>query len=365
MIAAPIPQRESIRLAALNSTGLLGTPDEYVLDRVTHIGANLFSAPICLLSLADAERQWFKSCVGLDLRETSREISFCGHVVASGEMLVVEDAWRDHRFEDNPLVLAAPNIRFYAGCPIRDPSGEILGTLCIIDFRPRAFNHTQRTLLRELAAVAELSLSARHVSVAQKSLVAGFEVARRESMVDPLLRIWNRCGLDALVEQQNAAAIASGATFSLMLMDIDYFERINDTYGNEVGDAVLKAVVHALRSTLRSGDELGRFGADEFLAILPDANADSAARLAQRLQESIGSLRVETPVKARGCTVSIGCTISIGIAERDSEPCGHADALVHRAEAELLAAKQNGILGGLPRRRAMAQLPVIQGMLEN
>lgn len=342
MIAPVVPRGETVRLAALDLTGLLGTPDEYVLDVVTGIGARLFDMPICLLSLVDAERQWFKSSVGMDLRETPRDISFCGHVVASASMMVVEDALRDPRFADNPLVRHEPRLRFYAGFPLRTPSGEVLGTLCVIDFKPRQFDPKQQALLRDLASLAELSLSSRQVSAAQRALLANLEVARRESLLDPLLRIWNRGGLDALLEAQVADSTASGIPFAALMIDIDLFKMINDNYGHAVGDSVLKAVVRALRGNLRMGDELGRYGGDEFLALLPNTTADSAAVLARRLNQFIAAIRVETPAKSRGCLVSIGCTVSIGIAEWSPARAESSEDMIARADAALLTAKRYG-----------------------
>jgi diguanylate cyclase (GGDEF)-like protein len=349
--AAPIPADDSLRIAALDLTGLLGTPDEYVLDVVTRIGATLFGTPCCLLSLVDAERQWFKSCVGLDVRQTRRDISFCGYVVAMDAMMVVEDALGDPRFADNPLVLHAPYIRFYAGFPLRAPAGEVLGTLCVIDFMPREFPPQQQTLLRDLAHLAGLSVASRQVSAAQQSLVANLAVARRESLLDPMLRIWNRGGLDALLDAQDKVSTAGGVPFAVLMIDIDLFKMINDNYGHLVGDGVLKTVVRELRSHLRSGDELGRYGGDEFVAVLPNTTADSAAVLARRLNQAVAAVRVQTTAKSRGCVVSIGCTVSIGIA--DSALCGATGArdVVARADAALLAAKRSG------RNRASAARP--------
>jgi diguanylate cyclase (GGDEF)-like protein len=276
------------------------------------------------------------------VRETPRSISFCGHVVASDTLMVVEDALCDARFADNPLVLHGPRIRFYAGSPLRTPTGEVLGTLCVIDFKPRQFGPELQALLRGLAGLAEMSLSTRQVSAAQRALLAKLEVARRESLLDLMLRIWNRGGLDALLEAQVAEATTSGVPFAVLMIDIDLFKMINDNHGHVVGDSILKAVVQALRSNLRSGDELGRYGGDEFLAILPDTSAESAAALARRLNQCIAAIRVPTSAKSRGCIVSIGCTVSIGIAEWSASRAESPHALIVRADEALLSAKRYG-----------------------
>lgn len=134
-----IPSNEHDRLETLRSLRLLDSPSEERFDRLTWMAQRLFGVPIALVSLVDENRQWFKSCLGLSARETSRDISFCGHTILGDDLLVIPDATLDERFSDNPLVFNNPHIRFYAGCPINAPNGMKLGTLCIIDDRPRNF----------------------------------------------------------------------------------------------------------------------------------------------------------------------------------------------------------------------------------
>ncbi len=173
--------------------------------------------------------------------------------------------------------------------------------------------------------------------------VSTLEAVRRESMLDPLLRIWNRAGLEALIERRNAASHAGDAPFLVLMIDIDYFKRINENYGRAVGDSVLKLVLRALRGSLRTGDEIGRYEADKFLLVLPNITVMSAERLARRLNDSVSALRVETSSKSRGCPVSIGCSVSIGIAEWSPVPPAEStQSLIGMADAGLLAAKRRG-----------------------
>lgn len=151
MIPPAKPPDERQRLDALASYGILDTPAETEFDDITAIAAHLMDVPIALISLVDADRQWFKSRVGLDVTETHRDISFCGHAVAAGELLAVEDATRDARFCDNPLVTDGPTVRFYVGAPLINPAGHVLGTLCAIDSAPRAATDEQKALLARLA----------------------------------------------------------------------------------------------------------------------------------------------------------------------------------------------------------------------
>lgn len=154
----PLPPDESTRLSTLRALSILDTPPEARFDRITRFAARLFDVPIALISLVDAERQWFKSCQGLQVSETPRSISFCGHAILGSQAMVVPDARLDERFADNPLVTGAPHIRFYAGFPVSAPNGSRLGTLCIIDYRPRQLDQEQLDTLRELATWAQHEL---------------------------------------------------------------------------------------------------------------------------------------------------------------------------------------------------------------
>ncbi|HMJ12916.1 MAG TPA: diguanylate cyclase [Polyangiaceae bacterium] len=159
-MSAPTPPRETERLAALRRYAVLDTPPERAFDRITALAARLFDVPIALVSLVDADRQWFKSCLGLDVRETSRDLAFCAHAILAEEPLVVPDATQDERFVNNALVAGPPRFRFYAGAPLRTPDGFLVGTLCVLDRRPRTLSAKELTVLVDLAAmvVDELEL---------------------------------------------------------------------------------------------------------------------------------------------------------------------------------------------------------------
>lgn len=165
-IPAPLPADEEQRVAALHALGLLDTPAEERFDRLTRVTAALFDVPIALVSLIDANRQWFKSCVGTDISESSREMSFCAHAVAEGDMLIIPDALHDDRFADNPVVSGPPYVRFYAGMPIFMSDGHCAGTLCVIDGRPRDFTDDDKARLRDLAALVQQELVASSYAMA-------------------------------------------------------------------------------------------------------------------------------------------------------------------------------------------------------
>lgn len=157
----PLPPNEAERLRALHHYRILDTLPEQVYDDLTRMAAQICDAPIALVSLIDAERQWFKSRLGIEEPETDRAISFCAHAVATGEMLMVHDALRDVRFFDNPNVLEDPHVRFYAGAPLRTEAGHALGTLCVIDRRPRELSDSQVAMLQTLSRMVMSQLDLR------------------------------------------------------------------------------------------------------------------------------------------------------------------------------------------------------------
>jgi GAF domain-containing protein len=152
------------RLQALNDYAILNTPPHPAFDSLTAAATLALDAPIGLVSLIDAERQWFKSVIGLELTETPRTLSFCEHATGGGGTLAVRDARDDPRFAGNPLVTGAPFIRAYAGAPLIDSEGFGLGALCVIDTRPRDFPARELDILSHLAEAAMIALASHRLS---------------------------------------------------------------------------------------------------------------------------------------------------------------------------------------------------------
>lgn len=178
MLPPALPKNEQQRLAKLQAYDILDTTAEESFDRVTRIISRMLDVPIALVSLVDKDRQWFKSRVGLDASETPREISFCGHAIHRDELFVVEDATKDDRFADNPLVTGPPHVRFYAGAPLRTNDGFRIGTLCAIDQTPHQLSNDQRQLMLDLACVVIDELELRLALFRSKGLVDELEEAK-------------------------------------------------------------------------------------------------------------------------------------------------------------------------------------------
>ncbi|MCC6196862.1 MAG: GAF domain-containing protein [Burkholderiales bacterium] len=158
-VNAPVPPDEESRLAALHGLGVLDTAPEERFDRLARLAAAIFEVPTAMVSLVDRDRQWFKSAIGTrGARETPREVSFCAHAVASRMTLVVPDTLYDERFADNPMVTGGPRVRFYAGEPLILPDGNCVGTVCLIDTRPREVDAPKLALLRDIGALVQREL---------------------------------------------------------------------------------------------------------------------------------------------------------------------------------------------------------------
>ena len=153
MQPAPLPVTEKERLERLRNYKVLDTPSEAAFDRITRVVAETIGVPIALVSLVDEDRQWFKAKYGLDAEETPRDVAFCAHAILDDKVFVVEDALKDQRFADNPLVTGGPSVRFYAGAPLITSDGHNIGTLCAIDHAPRQISEDHKLLLEDLATL--------------------------------------------------------------------------------------------------------------------------------------------------------------------------------------------------------------------
>ncbi len=329
-----VPLGEQARLAALQTTGLLETPAEERFDRITRLARRTFGVPIALVSLVDQSRQWFKSCQGLPVRETSREISFCGHAVAANETLVVGDTTCDARFRNNPLVASEPHIRFYAGEPIRCSEGRPLGTLCIIDRVARDFDEDDLATLQDLARMVEEQLVAYNAHSERGALLAELDDTRRRALLDDLTLIWNRRGIDSELQRELERAKREHSTLAVALLDVDFFKKVNDQHGHATGDAVLREVAQRMRGGLRPYDALGRYGGEEFLAVLPGATAKEAAAIGDRIRRRVGSRFVRFEHRELKVTVSVGVAATIAGAEAAGSLIARADAALYRSKSD-------------------------------
>lgn len=198
MIPAPAPENENQRIFTLQSFRVLDTAPETAFDEIAELAAELCETPIALVSLVDESRQWFKAKVGLEPREIARSIAFCSHAILKNDIFVVPDTLDDKRFSDNPLVIGPPNIRFYAGAPLFSDDGYGLGTLCVIDRKPRKFDRLQRKTLAVLRQQVVNLLELRRQNTSLQALneeLEAFTYSAAHDLSAPARRIVSFCAI--------------------------------------------------------------------------------------------------------------------------------------------------------------------------
>lgn len=317
MIKPDIAHDEVRRLDTLLALNILDTSPEERFDRLTRLAKRMFGVPIALVSLVDTNRQWFKSCDGLPVTETPREISFCGHAILGDDILLIADAAQDPRFHDNPLVVNDPHIRFYAGCPLRAPNGSKLGTLCLIDTEARTLDTEDLRLLRDLACMAEQELAAVHLAT-----------------LDELTLLSNRRGFLALAQHSLNLCKRMGTPASLLFLDMDRFKQINDSFGHAEGDHALRRFADMLKEVFRDSDVIGRLGGDEFVVLLTNNKPPQTSTLA------MARLRQALDVLNRDSTRGYELLFSAGVIDYDPAKHASIDALLHEADGLMYQRKR-------------------------
>lgn len=276
MLKAPKPLDELIRLETLRALNLLDSDPSERFDRVTRLAKRLFDIPVALISLVDADRQWFLSAFGLKEKETARDISFCGHAILGDEVFTIPNAALDPRFCDSPLVTGDSNVRFYAGCPIKADNGSKLGTLCLMDHTPREFNEEDKALLQDLTKMIEQELAAIQLAT-----------------MDELTSISNRRGFEVLSEHALSLCKRLDKPASLIFFDLDEFKHINDRFGHAEGDRALQVFGNLLKASFRDSDVIGRLGGDEFAILLANSSSEESLSALNRLEAAVQSFNAQ------------------------------------------------------------------------
>ena len=311
-----IPPDEDARLAELRSLNVLDTIAEERFDRLTRMARRLFGVDVALVSLVDESRQWFKSCAGMELSETPRDISFCGHTILGDGAFVIPDALQDERFCDNPMVAGPPHVRFYAGCPLRGPGGRKLGTLCIIDSKPRAFSDEDVEMLVDLALMVEREFS-----------------AIEWATVDELTGLSNRRGFMMLAQHSLQLCTRQNIPAALVFIDLDHLKQVNDQLGHAEGDWVLVTFAQHLMKAFRSSDVVARLGGDEFLVLLTNHSEAAAESAMARLQQALDATN---EAEARGYDISF----SYGLVEFDPKRHHTIGALISEGDSLMYKTKK-------------------------
>lgn len=329
---------EELRLAALASYQILDTPPETAFDEITEIAALICNAPIAVINFIDRDRQWFKSVLGLDVRETPLDISICVHALVQPDLFIVPDTRQDERFATNPLVTGEPHLRFYAGALLRSEQGYPIGTLCVLDYQPRELNEKQLSALKALASqiMTQLELLRAHSKQAAliEELQAQAELLKLAS-TDPLSGLLNRRAFEEYLARELLLLKRNGGQSALVMIDFDHFKHINDQFGHEAGDDVIRRFAKLCHRVFRQSDVISRWGGEEFVILLPNTSPSAALEATDRLHQLLKSTAIlEIGQQTVLMTVSIGiCSLTANCELKDS---------LRRADKLLYTAKDQG-----------------------
>ena len=307
------------RVAALRRLDVLDTAVEEPFEKIVTLVRTVLAVPVATVTLVDRDRQWFKARRGMEQSETPRAVSFCTHTIQQRDPLIIENALADPRFADSPLVVGPPYVRSYAGIPLRTPEGYNVGALCAMDTRPRRFSPADIAILSNFANIVCDELELRLIA-----------------QVDHLTGALTRRGFVDQAQREMERTLRYGRASSLIMIDVDHFKRVNDTYGHSIGDQVLKQIASLAETTLRPCDLFGRLGGEEFALLMPETSGAAALVVAERLRNAIA----EHPMTLHGGG-TIHVTASFGVAEL-SASFNTLTAWLERADTMLYAAKSGG-----------------------
>jgi len=335
-LTATIAGTETLKLIELHTLDVFYTPVEERFERITRTARRLFTAPVAAVTILSRDKQWFKSIGGWPVSELPINQSLCTWTVRDDQLTVIPDTGQDPRFANHPLVVGSPHFRFYAGYPLRDRTGTPTGTFCVMDIKPRVFTPEDMRSMHDLGGIAQQELLADHLNSVHSELITKLGAARREAMFDPLTRVWNRRGAIPFLRAALTKAEKESGQVSICAIDIDNFKRVNDNYGHQAGDEVLSKLATLLIGCVRPDDIVCRYGGDEFMLILPDADGKLATEVAKRALNTISGSAIVTREGGIPMTVSIGCAT-----QKVGEPLS-AEDLIKRADDALLSCKESG-----------------------
>ncbi|TJZ92013.1 sensor domain-containing diguanylate cyclase [Paracoccus gahaiensis] len=302
---------EAGRVAALSRYHALDTAPETELSQIVGLARDVFQVSQASVNLIDRHRLWMMATAGAARAECRREDAFCDHTIRAAKPMAVPNLLEDERFRDSPFVQGEAHMRAYLGVPLTSPEGYNVGTLCLLHTAPRLFTATDADILVRFSELVVSQLEMR--LIAQQDELTG-TLTRRAFL------------------QRLDGALASPDPFALVVLDLDMFKAINDTFGHPVGDIVLTSTARTIAGQVRSGDAFGRLGGEEFGLVLAGADSRDAMALAERIRAHVGA----QVIAETGRPV----TLSLGVAVRT--PADDRTSLLLRADLALYEAKHDG-----------------------
>lgn len=332
-----LPKSEVERLNALSQYQILDTAPEASFDDLTHLAAYICQTPIAAIGLTDEHRQWFKSKMGFLSTEELRETTFCADVILQKDLLIVSDALHDERYVTNRFVRNGAHIRFYAGAPLVNPDGFVLGTLCVLDHVPRTLNEQQKEALRSLARQVVTQLELRRNLEALEENIA--ERRRSEALLrhnafhDQLTGLPNRAAfMSRLAGEIEKTKQLQNYLFAVLFVDLDRFKVVNDSLGHIVGDQLLVAIARRLTTCLRPVDMVARLGGDEFAILIDNLSSiRDATDVAERIQAEL-----KVPFHLNGHEIFSSTSVGIALSSigytQPQDLLRDADTAMYRAK---------------------------------
>lgn len=309
---------ETARLAALKRYDILDTEPEEPFDRITELVRTVLNVPFSAVTMVDDKRIFFKSIAGLEVSEMDRESTLSGQAMLHDHAFTIVDASKDDRFRNNPHVHSAPYVRGFLGIPLKSSDGFTLGVLTAADTAVREFLPHEITILESFAKLVVNEIEMR-------------KIATSDGLTGAMTRrAWEDAAMKEISKSRRHDVPAS-----LVMFDIDHFKQVNDAHGHAAGDEVLREVARRAMETIRESDFMGRLGGEEFGLLLPHADTQEAAEIADRVRRAIGG----TPIHVNG--IALNVTSSFGIYMLDGDITG-IDGWMARADAFLYQAKNGG-----------------------
>lgn len=335
-VLIPRPENEEQRLAALYSYRLLDTAAEDDFDLLTEIAAQVCQAPFAFVSLVDRDRVWIKSSFGrngISNVSRSRDDDYCSWAILEDATLVMPDLTSDPRGATMSITVGPPGFRMYTGANLQTSDGYRIGTLCVLDDQPHILSEQQIKLLSRLArqVMALIELRAN-----QRALTAALATNERQATIDELTGLFNRRVLMERLIVEVERARRFGSALTVLMLDIDHFKRINDSFGHAMGDAVLRNIGTIIRGKVRQVDIAGRYGGEEFCILLPETPQAGGLTFAEALRSAIEQFE-NVPGNS-----SLSTTASFGLATLNPDDELDATTVLKAADDALYRAKRNG-----------------------
>ncbi len=312
----PLPD-ETLRLQTLNALKVVDTRQEERFDRITKLAQRLLDVPIAMINLVDEDRFWLQSDSTVELPEMSRTSALCEHALMSETVFLVEDATKDERFCDIPVVADTPGVRFYLGCPVSTADGLRRGTLCVLDTEPRQIGAEDIDSIQDLGHLIEDELATLTMAT-----------------TDELTKLANRRGFLMIAEPMIALCQRAWHPTAAAVFDLDGLKEINDEFGHEAGDLAITDFAKLLLKVFRDSDVVARIGGDEFCVLLTDPDEANTSAPLERLQQRVASYNADSDRPFR-------LTFSAGSVPFDKTRHDTVDDLLRDADERMYVQKRS------------------------